>query len=98
TGMLFTPAPARPSALMLAPKSISCRSCERTRITSGERASFTSEYCSGGRRLSPTCAIWLITSTSVFFLAMPPFELLHVLDEALHALCRHRVVDGGAHA
>ena len=35
TGMLLTPAPARPTAFTLGRMSIACMSCERTRIASG---------------------------------------------------------------
>src|SRR5712671_515353 len=100
TGMLLTPAPARPTALSDAPNSNLCRSAERTRIAVGSFASFSIRYFSEGRRFKPTCAIWLMTSTSHFFargLAMLRFEFLHVADQRAQALDRHGVVDRRAH-
>src|SRR5207302_4996712 len=41
TGMLFTPAPARPTASREGPNSCRCRSAERTRMACGSFASFT---------------------------------------------------------
>src|ERR1700694_54871 len=101
TGMLFTPAPARPTAFSEGPNSCLCRSAERTRIACGSFASFTTVYCSAGRRFRPTWAMVLSTRISHFLLralAMLGFEFLHVLEEPLHALERHGVVDRGAHA
>ncbi|MDF3010802.1 MAG: hypothetical protein K0S03_1598 [Burkholderiales bacterium] len=43
TGMLLTPAPARPTARSDGPNSYLCRSCERTRIAHGSFDSFTTE-------------------------------------------------------
>src|SRR6185436_7735488 len=100
TGMLLVPAPARPSAASEGPNSYLCRSCERTRIASGSPASFTTAYCSAGKRFSPTAAIWLMTRISRlcgFPLTMFLFELAHVVDQGTHALDRHRVVDRRAH-
>src|ERR1700752_2480583 len=101
TGMLFTPAPARPTALREGPNSCPCRSAERTRMASGSFASFTTAYCSAGKRFRPTWAMLFSTRISHFLarpLAMLGFEFLHVLDEPLHAFERHGVVDRGAHA
>src|SRR5688572_19688474 len=100
TGMLLTPAPARPTARRFFSNFMPCMSAERTRITSGAFDSLTSSKRSGGRRFRPTCAIGLSASTSSF---LPPLatarpEVLHVVDELAHALDRHGVVDGGAHA
>src|SRR5687767_3441578 len=100
TGMLFTPAPARPTARSEGPNSCLCRSCERTRMACGSFASFTTVYCSGGRRFSPICAMLLMTRISHFLarpLAMFLLEFLHVLHQALHTFERHRVVDRRAH-
>jgi hypothetical protein len=41
TGMLLTPAPARPTARSDLPNGCWCRSCERTRIAQGSFDSFT---------------------------------------------------------
>src|SRR6266478_2079446 len=101
TGMLFTPAPARPTALREGPNSRRCRSAERTRMASGSAASFTTAYCSAGKRFRPTWAMLFSTRISHFLaraLAMLGFEFLHVLDEPLYSLQRHRVVDRRAHA
>src|SRR5207245_6150262 len=84
TGMLFTPAPARPTALREGPNSRRCRSAERTRMASGSAASFTTAYCSAGKRFRPTWAMLFSTRISHFLaraLAMLGFEFLHVLDE-----------------
>src|SRR5688572_1986268 len=100
TGMLLTPAPARPTARSDGPNSNLCRSAERTRIACGSFASLTSEYDSAGKRFSPTCAIWLMIRISHFFgraLTMAGFELFHVAHQPLHAFERHRVVDRCAH-
>src|SRR5712691_1651732 len=101
TGMLFTPAPARPTALREGPNSCLCRSAERTRMACGSFASVTTAYCSAGKRFRPTWAMLFSTRISHFLaraLAMLGFEFLHVLDEPLHSLQRHRVVDRRAHA
>src|SRR5687767_725691 len=98
TGMLLTPAPARPTARSDAPNSNLCRSCERTRMAHGSLDSLTTEYVSAGKRFSPTCAIWLITRISHFFLAMLRFEFPHVGDQRADAFDGHGVVDRGAHA
>src|SRR6185369_9526930 len=100
TGMLLTPAPARPTARSDGPNSWRCRSCERTTIASGSAASFTTVYCSGGKRRSPTSATLLMTRISDFLgraLGMTRFKFFHVLNEALHAFDGHRVVDRRAH-
>src|SRR3954471_19956968 len=98
TGILLTPAPARPTARSDGPNSCLCRSAERTRIAQGSLDSLTTAYRSAGRRFNPTWAMLFSTSTSHFFcLAMLRFELLHVLHEGSHALDRHGVVDRGAH-
>src|ERR1700694_3830313 len=94
-------AAARPTAFSEGPNSCLCRSAERTRIACGSFASFTTVYCSAGRRFRPTWAMVLSTRISHFLLralAMLGFEFLHVLEEPLHALERHGVVDRGAHA
>src|SRR3954447_2044963 len=98
TGILLTPAPARPTARSEGPNSCLCRSAERTRIAQGSLDSLTTAYRSAGRRFNPTWAMLFSTSTSHFFcLAMLRFELLHVLHEGLHPLDWHGVVDRCAH-
>src|SRR5437868_4758565 len=100
TGMLLTPAPARPTALSDGPNSNLCRSAERTRMASGSFASFTREYFSENL-LSPICAIWLMTRISTFAarpLAMLGFKFLHVVHQGADALDRHGVVDRRTHA
>src|SRR5256885_10933960 len=101
TGMLFPPAPARPTDLREGPNSRLCRSAERTRMACGSFASFTPAYCSAGKRLRPTWAMLFSTRISHFLaraLAMLGFEFLHVFDQPLHALQRHCVVDRRAHS
>src|SRR5688572_18758209 len=100
TGMLLTPAPARPTARRFFSNFMPCMSAERTRITSGAFDSLTIWKRSAGRRCRPTCAIGFNVTTSYFFplLATARSEILHVVDERLHSRDRHRVVDGGAHA
>src|SRR5436190_378804 len=101
TGMLFTPAPARPTASREGPNSRLCRSAERTRMACGSFASFTTAYCSAGKRFRPTWAMLFSTRISHFLaraLAMLGFEFPHVFDQPLHALQRHRVVDRRAHS
>src|SRR5262245_40098674 len=108
TGMLFTPAPARPIALTLAGMSIACMSWERTRMASGSCRCAPWAYCPAGSRFNPTWEIelsvrtlkwWLVSGrTSPAFSAVSFFEGTHELHESFYACHRHGVVDRRAHA
>src|SRR5688572_1009521 len=97
TGMLFTPAPARPIAFTLRGISIVRMSWERTMTASGSALSAPTSYRSDGKRFSPRgeieLSVWMRKRS-----AMRALELPHVIDQRLHAFDRHRVVDRRPHA
>src|SRR6185369_1989495 len=91
-GMLLVPAPARAIAFTLRGMSRECMSAERTRIASGSATSLPTVYCPAGRRFRPFSEIWFRTRTlNDPVLAMLRLEFLHVRDQRLHSLYRHRV-------
>ena len=77
-----------------------CMSAERTRIASGSATSLPTRSASAGRRFRPALRD-LVEHQDLASVAAQPcvrLELLHVGDQRLHALDRHRVVDRRAHA
>src|SRR5204862_49083 len=80
TGMLLTPAPARPTAFNFGGISRSCILAERTRMASGFFMSLPTRYRSAGRRSRPSAEMLFNVRISYTALSFLGGELLHVVE------------------